>query len=629
MRRATWLLFVSTLIIIQKTHVIHSQRTHARQGSNRESNPTVSIPGQGTVLGKEVFISNILKVTQYLGIPYAQPPLENLRFARPVTNPLPSWNDVRNATQFAPSCQQASGQLKLHEKLYKQLLPLDVPDPGFSEDCLFLNIFVPSEGNRQNDQWPVMVWFHGGDFNTGTPAIWDASIFVSKQKVLVVTVAYRLNILGFFTTMDTEAPGNYGMFDQIAALDWIKRNIKHFNGSPNNIVIYGHSSGAISVGLHMMSPLSRGKFHKAIVMSGDAISSVGTLDREKTVVDIVADRFSCYRRPISALMECLRRPPADALVQQTADIETWGPIIDADTNNETEPFLAQHPKDILESGNFNAVPLITGYTNNEQVLAYMEAIGERNPEGGLSPENFENMIVDEFTSAVQPPDDNSTCESKPEMVTNAVLFFYRPYPFTTNMTVYRDRYLDLQTEKNFASGQTLLAGKVAKRKTPAFVYRFDYRPKTQPVTKDVPEWAGVPHMFELPFVWGLPHLMNAATQWIFNDKKLSEVIMTMLATFVKTGDPSLTSGTGSVKWEPYTQENPRILIIDKNVEMNEPDAVDYKALAFWNDYYPQVVMQATDNCCNITSTATTWRIFSRSVCLSGVMATVALQRFWF
>jgi len=275
------------------------------------------------------------------------------------------------------------------------------------------------------------------------------------------------------------------------------------------------------------------------------------------------------------------------------------------------------------------VPLIAGYTNNEQVLAYMETIGGQNPEGGLSSENFETMIIDEFTAAVEILDDNSTCELKPEMVTNAVLFFYRPYPSTTNTTVFRDRYLDLQTEKNFAAGLTLLAGKLASRKTTAFVYRFDYRPKTQPVVKDVPEWAGVPHMFELPFVWGLPHLIGkdvSTTQWNFSDKKMSDVMMTMLAMFAKTGDPSLPN---SIKWEPYMQDNPRILIIDKNIEMNEPDAIDYKALAFWNEYYPQVVMEATDNCCNITSMATTWRILSHNMCFSGVMAMMTLHHFWF
>ncbi|XP_012215239.1 carboxylesterase 1C [Linepithema humile] len=622
MRCATWLLLASSLLLVQRTRVIRAQKSYARQGANRD-NPTVKIPGQGTILGKEVSIPGTnMRATQYLGIPYAQPPLGDLRFARPVTDPLPSWNDVRNGTQYAPSCQQVSGRLKLHEKLYKRLLPPDMSDPGFSEDCLYLNIFVP-DGGRSDEQWPVMVWFHGGDFNTGTPAIWDASIFVSKQKVLVVTVAYRLNIFGFFTTTDSEAPGNYGMFDQIAALDWIKRNIRNFNGAHDNIIIYGHSSGAISVGLHMLSPLSKGKFHKAIAMSGDAIGSVGSPEKELSVVDMIAETFGCYRRPTSALVKCLRRLSSDFLIKHSSSIETWGPIVDAETNNETDPFLPQHPRDILESGSFNAMPLITGYTNNEQVLAYMEALGEQNPEGKLSPANFETMITDEFSSMVL--DDNSTCMIKPEMVTNAVLFFYKPYPPTKNATVFRDRYLDLQTEKNYAAGLTLLASGVARRKsTAAFVYRFDYRPKTPSITVDVPDWAGVPHMFELPFVWGLPFL-SGITQWHPNDKRMCETIMAMLATFARSGDPS----ASQVKWEAFMQDNPRMLIIDKAPSMNEPDTVDYKALAFWNEYFPQIIDEATNNCCNITSTATTWRIFSRSVYLGGVVATVALHNFWF
>ncbi|EFN79359.1 carboxylesterase 1C isoform X2 [Harpegnathos saltator] len=622
MRRATWLLFVLSLLLVQRTHVSRAQRNYARQGATSRENPTIKIPGQGSVLGKEVNLGGNQRLMQYLGIPYAQPPVGNLRFARPVTNPLPSWSDVRNASQFAPSCQQVSGRLKLHEKLYKQLLPSDLPDPGVSEDCLFLNIFVPD--GRADERWPVMVWFHGGDFNTGTPAIWDASMFVSKQKVLVVTVAYRLNILGFFTTTDTEAPGNYGMFDQIAALDWIKRNIKYFNGSPDNIVIYGHSSGAISVGLHILSPLSRGKFSKAIAMSGDAVSSVGSPETELGVVDVVADKFSCFRRPTSALMECLRRVKVEVLVQQTSDIETWGPIVDAEMNNSTVPFLALHPKDILDSGDFNAVPLIVGYTNNEQALAYIEANGGPNSEGKLSPESFNTMITDEFSSAVPAPDDNSTCEVKPELVANTVLFFYKPYPPTTNTTILRDRYLDLQMEKNYAAGLTLLAGKMAKHKVSAFVYRFDYRPRTQSVTKDVPEWVGVPHMFELPFVWGLPHLMGGTTQWNFADKKMSDTIMSMLTNFAKSDDPSFNN---QIKWEPFTEDNPGILLIDKNIDMNRPDQVDYRAFAFWNEYYPQILEEATSHCCNVTSKAAKCRIFSHGVvvCLGGVVATVALR----
>ncbi|XP_017789907.1 PREDICTED: carboxylesterase 5A [Habropoda laboriosa] len=617
MRCSAWLLFALFPQFFAGLPVIRSQRTHARQGLGREQ-PFVRIFEQGTVAGKEVLLSVNQKVIQYLGIPYAQPPIGKLRFSAAVTDPLPSWTGIRNATQFAPSCQQMTNRLKLHEKHYQRLLPPDQLDPGVSEDCLYLNIFAP-DGNRPDGGWPVMVWFHGGDFNTGTPAIWDASIFVTKHKILVVTVAYRLNILGFFTTTDAEAPGNYGMFDQIAALDWVQKKIQYFGGSPSNVVIYGHSSGAISVGLHLVSPMSRGKFSKAIAMSGDAVSSVGSPQAELPVVDFIADKFGCYRHPTAALMECLRRVDVNILVRESSQIETWGPIVDYETNNFTEPFLPMHPKDALDSGTLNSVPLLVGYTNNEQALAYMESLGKGNTDGKLSYSHFEMLITDEFVSVVQSPEDNSTCVLKPEMVVEAVLFFYKPQPPSKDQGVLRDRYLDLQTEKNFAAGLTQLAGKVSKEKV-AYVYRFDYRPKTQSVTKDVPEWAGVPHMFELPFVWGLPVAPSSPVQWNFADKKMAEVVMMMMAGFAKVGNPSL----NNVKWEAYTEEEPGILIIDRNIDMSDSNAVDYKALAFWNEYYPMVLEHAMDNCCNVTSSSTAWREVSHGVVLSGFAVVMML-----
>lgn len=427
-------------------------------------------------------------------------------------------------------------------------------------------------------------------------------------QVLVVTVAYRLNILGFFTTTDGEAPGNYGMFDQIAALDWIQKNIERFEGTPSNVIIYGHSSGAICVGLHMMSPLSKGKFTKAIAMSGDAIGSVGSPKAELPVVDTIADRFGCYRYPTTKLMECLRRVSASVLVKLSSDIETWGPIVDAETNNGTEPFLPEHPRDILNGGNFNAVPLIAGYTKNEQSLVYLESMtsddndDEESNDGTLSEKKFENMIIEETSLVINNimynAEDNGTCEMKPDMLSDAILFYYKPYPPNDDKGVLRDKYLDLQTDKNFASGLTLLAGELSKRKTSSYVYRFDYRPKTDRMIRDVPEWAGIPHMFDLPFVWGLP-LLTTTIQWNPADKKMSEVMMMMLANFAKTSNPSL----NNVKWNPYTVNDPGILIIDRNVDMNEPNVIDYRAFAFWNEYYPRVLEEATNNCCNVTTSS--------------------------
>ncbi|XP_011498444.1 PREDICTED: acetylcholinesterase isoform X2 [Ceratosolen solmsi marchali] len=548
---------------------------------------------------RSVLVTRTQRVIQYLGIPYAQPPTKELRFAAPVTRPLPTWSGLRNASTFGPSCPQLTNRHKLHERLYLRLLPTDQANPNFNEDCLFLNIYVP-DSNRPPEGWPVMVWFHGGDFNTGTPAIWDASVFVTKQKVLVVTIAYRLNILGFFTTTDSESPGNYGMLDQIAALDWVKDHIELFDGSSTNIIIYGHSAGAISVGLHMMSPLSKGKFSKAIAMSGDPINSVRTPQDEMPIVDQVVDKFGCYRKT-SDLMQCLRNVDIDILIRETADIETWGPIVDAETNNSTEgAFLPRHPREV-ELDDIYAVPFVTGFTSNEQALAYIETIGSENVDGRLPINQFERMIREESNAAVIAPDENSTCELRPELVSEAVLFFYRPHPLSRDQKLLRDRYLDLQTEKNYAAGLMQFAAKISSHpsRVQAFVYRFDYRARTQAVTRDVPEWAGVPHMFELPFVWGLPYGMSTNIQWNTADKKMADTMMGMLSGFARTGNPSI----GGIKWEPYMERTPGILIIERNIDMNVAGAVDYKALAFWNDYYPILLEAATNNCCNVTNSA--------------------------
>ena len=278
---------------------------------------------------------------------------------------------------------------------------------------------------------------------------------------MVVTVAYRLNILGFFTTADAESPGNYGMLDQIAALDWVKKNIEQFDGSSSNIVIYGHSSGAISVGLHLLSPLSRGKFSKAIAMSGDAINSVRTPQEELPVIELVADTFGCYRKT-SDLMECLRRVDVKVLVKESSFIESWGPIVDAETNNASDPFLPMHPKELLMNQNYFAVPLIVGFTSNEQALTYIDNMGKDNMDGKLSMMKFESMITDEAMNALSTPDENSTCELRPELMSQAMLFFYKPYPPTKDQAMLRDRYLDMQTDRYFAAGLLELAGKISK-----------------------------------------------------------------------------------------------------------------------------------------------------------------------
>ncbi|XP_058795203.1 acetylcholinesterase-like isoform X3 [Phymastichus coffea] len=314
----------------------------------------------------------------------------------------------------------------------------------------------------------------------------------------------------------------------------------------------------------------------------------------------VRSKFGCYRATAD-LVRCLRNVELKTLIQESAFIETWGPIVDADINNSTDgPFLPRHPRE-LAAEELYAVPLISGYTNNEQALAYIQSIGGESADGRLAMSQFEAMIREESGATVLAPDENSTCELRPELVAEAVLFYYRPQPPSGDQRLIRDQYLALQTEKNYAAGLTQLAAKVSAHPSgaQAFVYRFDYRSKTPAVVRDVPEWAGVPHLFEQPFVWGLPYAAGTAVQWNMADKKMADIVMSMLAGFGRTGNPSV----NTIKWEPYEQSSPGILIVERNIDMNEAGVVDYKALAFWNDYYPVVLDAAVNNCCNATSLA--------------------------
>ncbi|XP_049542708.1 juvenile hormone esterase-like [Anopheles darlingi] len=196
----------------------------------------------------------------YLGIPYAKPPVRELRFANPVPND--PWNGTYDATSAKIFCPQ-----QILQALYYGL-----------EDCLYLNVFVPEYNTFDNaGLLPVMLYIHGGAFSRGAANEFtrDPVRLMTTQRVIVVTIQYRLGALGFLSTGDLSAPGNFGMKDQVLAMRWVQRNIRAFRGDPQLITIFGESAGGASVQYHMISPMSRGLFQRAITMSGSAFSLWG------------------------------------------------------------------------------------------------------------------------------------------------------------------------------------------------------------------------------------------------------------------------------------------------------------------------------------------------------------------
>nr|XP_032834523.1 neuroligin-1-like isoform X4 [Petromyzon marinus] len=217
----------------------------------------------GKLRGTRVNLVNEIlgPVNQYLGVPYAAAPVGERRFQPP--EPPASWQQTRNATRFAPVCPQ-----NVQGVLLEVMLPVWFTSNAEvvashlleqSEDCLFLNVYVPTEDDiRDEGPRPVMMYIHGGSYMEGTGNLFDGSVLASYGNVIVVTLNYRLGVLGFLSMNDPAAKGNYGLLDQIQALRWISENIIHFGGDPLRVTVFGSGAGASCVNLLTLSHHSEG-----------------------------------------------------------------------------------------------------------------------------------------------------------------------------------------------------------------------------------------------------------------------------------------------------------------------------------------------------------------------------------
>ena len=304
---------------------------------------------QGAEAPKARVESGLLAGTQterariFRNIPYAAPPVGDLRWAPP-QRPA-AWSGERDARANGPSCPQ-------------KMNPDGSPNEGSangptSEDCLQLNIFAPLEAKKA----PVMVWLHGGGHKTGAGWIYDGQNF-ARDGVVLVAINYRLGPLGYFAhrALGEGQGGDYGLMDQIAALQWVQRNIAAFGGAPSNVTVFGESAGGGSTLALLAAPAARGLFHKAAVQSGGGWSAPSTLaDKEKAGAALAA------RLGLSAPTAAdLRALPADKLAEAGAEAD-YGPFVDGRLLKET-------PAQAFAAGRAADVPLIIGANSGEDSL---------------------------------------------------------------------------------------------------------------------------------------------------------------------------------------------------------------------------------------------------------------------
>ncbi|XP_012892854.1 PREDICTED: cocaine esterase-like, partial [Dipodomys ordii] len=362
----------------------------------------------GQVRGSLVHVKDIrVGAHTFLGIPFAKPPVGPLRFAPP--EPPEPWSGVRDATSHPAICLQDIAAMKTQAL---KLLNLTLPPIPISEDCLYLNIYSPAHAH-EGSNLPVMVWIHGGALVIGMASLYDGSVFTAFEDVVLVTIQYRLGVPGFFSTGDQHATGNWGFLDQVAALRWVQQNIAHFGGNPDRVTIFGESAGGTSVSLHVMSPMSQGLFHGAIMESGMALVPTLISSSIEAVVTMVANLSACGQVDSEALVGCLRVKSEEEMLAITKAFNIIPGIVDG-------IFLPRHPEELLASADFQYVPSIIGVNNDEygwiipsSMVNYgtqkidrdmVRAILQRRSKQLMLPLEFGDLLIEEYMGNTQDPE---------------------------------------------------------------------------------------------------------------------------------------------------------------------------------------------------------------------------------
>ena len=329
---------------------------------------------------------SFISVSKFLGVPFAAPPIGELRFKAP--QPPKDWKpNVRPAKKHGNICLQRKDL-----EFYVQAFTANF---SFSEDCLYLDVYTPNVSLSL----PVMVYIHGGGYEIGT-AVTSPGDILALQGVVVVVIQYRLGPFGFLTTGDSVAPGNLGMLDQVEALKWVKENIANFGGNPGKVTILGQSAGGASVSLHLLSPLSKDLFHQTITESGVDLSPFAI---QPTSVGVgfakeLARKLSCPTGHHSAMMACMREKQA-TYIQKAAELITdkytdhfiWAPVVDMN-------FLQGTPRNLRQTVDFKKAPLMIGFTSHEGSLFLYEMVNSsfelmESLSSGVRPALFQSFLT--------------------------------------------------------------------------------------------------------------------------------------------------------------------------------------------------------------------------------------------
>lgn len=500
----------------------------------------------GDLVGTNILFNNTRIVSEFLGVPYAQPPTEELRLKNPV--PHPGWQGERDATSYKPSCTQ-----------FKQL-KTDVVLPE-SEDCLYLNIFAPNviKVNTPSSRiFPVLVWFHGTDYNSGSASLYPGQKLALKN-VVVVTVNYRLGPFGFLYIGDEEMKGNFGIQDQILALKWVRDNIAAFRGNPEQVTVFGSIN---SVALLSLIPSAKGLFKGAISHSATVDHHLTSATKAEKMAAKLLNYLECEEEET---IQCLQQSSLDEFLSFGTSNEsnarpTWKAVVDG-------VLIPNDPYEMLESGEFAPVPYMAGFAID-----------------GIGPTELQNMKEDNETDVQLyfqniPKNIRDNFDGN-EALREAVVFEYVDWSDPQNPEALAAASHKLATDVKYLQPILEELSLHSLYVPSTYLYIFEY--KSRNTLK--PDMA-LNHEMD-SYVFGVPlYGSNIFGGFTDEDFLFSNFVQDLWISFALYGEPTRDTIQG-IKWQHFERDEQQYLKLSYPAQPMK--GYRRRKFEFWNNYLPKL-----------------------------------------
>nr|XP_050035952.1 acetylcholinesterase-1-like [Dermacentor andersoni] len=526
------------------------------------ASPVVRIHA-GSVKGKQIQ-TDYGDVDAFLGIPYAQPPVGNLRLSRP--RPAEAWNGTYAATKFPAPCFQPDQVFNNDARLNYS---------SSSEDCLYINVWRPAsacinESACETAELPVLVFLHGGGFQFGDSGlrIYDGTNFVARTNVVFVSLNYRVYFYGFLSAERPALPGNMGLWDQLMALKWVKRNIRRFGGNERDVTLSGHSAGAIAAGMHALSPQSRGLFRRLLLQSGTPLTMIVALSYSGITKFVnTAVTLGCYDTGLSLdaqignVVGCLKRLDHVSIRTRMAAVNIKRQMFLPVYGDDMLPF---HPLD-EKNTDIHIREVFLGTVRDEGTFI-VYALRAAMP---YLMQFFDLDYRLAVTLGLKFAFDIPTHTGK-----SIVRAYFGDYSVSHDDGTIVDILSELIGDAAFDCPTNLFATKAAEQGAQTYRYLFAYKPSYS----FWPDWAGIAHGCELPLTMGSlgsfksePRFTSASGKYgdemrngkaSQEDKMFMEELLQIWSAFIRDGKPKIP--LSNAEWPKYSAENPEFVYLQPN-----------------------------------------------------------------